>query len=180
MADGTTNKEDAASPQPPKSTDATHTKATADLNLNRQAEAETPKPKRFFFYGSLMDPDVLYAIARTSATKPELQRATIRGFRMKKWGCYPTIVPAGAGDIIHGVYWEAENEGQLALLQRYETHRYKPDTCAIHVEKDGIVIDDGLTFVWAGDPGSKELEDGEFSLEEYQLYYKPDTFKRTS
>lgn len=158
----------------------TNATASASPTLNPPANVD-PKPKKpsFFFYGSLMDPDVLYFIARTSATDPQLHKASIRGYKMKKWGCYPTLVPAEDADaVVHGVYWQAEDEGQLALLQRYETNRYRPATCEIRVEGDGRVLGDGVVFVWAGDKESRELVDGGFSLEEYRLLYKPDVFKR--
>lgn len=145
------------------------------LHLYRQPVLES-KPKNLFFYGSLMDPDVLGVISDISAD-PKLHKASIPGFKLKMWGCYPTLVPGDAGDTVQGVYWQAENDRQLGLLQRYETHRYKPAKCSIHVEKDESIIEDGLTFVWAGDPESSELKDGEFSLERYQLYFKPDFFK---
>ncbi|KAJ0121128.1 hypothetical protein J7T55_008290 [Diaporthe amygdali] len=146
------------------------------LHLYRQPDLES-KPKNLFFYGSLMDPDVIRVIAETS-TEPDLHKASIHGFKLKMWGFYPTLVPGDIEDTVHGVYWQAENNRQLSLLQRYETHRYRPATCSIHVEKDGSIIEDGLTFVWASDPGSSELKDGEFLLERYQLYFKPDAFKR--
>lgn len=146
------------------------------MHLYRQPDPES-KPKNLFFYGSLMDPDVIQVIAETSS-EPELHRASIDGFKLKMWGLYPTLVPGDTGDIVHGVYWQAENDRQLGLLQRYETNRYKLATCAIHFDEDRRVIKNGLTFVWANDPGSSELKDGEFSLEIYQLYFKPDAFKR--
>ncbi|KAI3396844.1 hypothetical protein diail_11616 [Diaporthe ilicicola] len=146
------------------------------MQLYRQPDLES-KPKNLFFYGSLMDPDVIRVIADTSV-EPQLHKASIHGFRLKMWGVYPTLVPGDAGDTVQGVYWQAENHRQLGLLQRYETHRYKPASCSISLEKDGSTIDDGLTFMWAGDPASSELKDGEFLLERYQLYFKPDAFKR--
>lgn len=146
------------------------------MNLYRQPDLNS-KPKNFFFYGSLMDPDVVRVIVETS-TEPELHDASIHGFKLKMWGFYPTIVPGDIGDTVHGVHWQTENDRQLGLLQRYETHRYKPATCSIHVKKDRSTIEDGLTFVWAGDARSSELKNGEFLLERYQLYFKPDAFKR--
>lgn len=145
------------------------------MHLYRQPDLES-KPKNLFFYGSLMDPDVIRVIAETS-TEPELHKASIRGFKLKMWGFYPTLVPGDTKDTVHGVYWQAKNSRQLGLLQRYETHRYKLAKCAIYVD-DGSIIEDGLTFVWASDPGSSELKDGEVLLERYQLYFKPDAFKR--
>lgn len=93
------------------------------------------------------------------------------------WGVYPTLVPGSAEDTVQGMYWQAENRRQIDLIQRYETHRYTPATCPISVE-DGRTIEDGLTYVWAGDPASNELKDGELLLERYHLYFKPDIFKR--
>lgn len=101
------------------------------LHLYRQPHPES-KPKRLFFYGSLMDPDVVRVIAETS-TEPELHKASIHGFKVNMWGFYPTLVPGDAGHTVHGVYWQVENDRQLGLLQRYETHRYKPATCSIHI-----------------------------------------------
>lgn len=145
------------------------------MHLYRQPGLEA-NPKNLFFYGSLMDPDVIRVIAETS-TEPELHKASIHGFKLEMWGFYPTLVPGDTRDTVYGVYWQAESNRQLGLLQRYETHRYKLVTCAIYVD-DGSIIEDGLTFVWASDPGSSELKDGEFLLERYQLYFKPDAFKR--
>ncbi|ROV93306.1 hypothetical protein VSDG_06897 [Cytospora chrysosperma] len=147
--------------------------------LWRQADPSetTSSPPTFFFYGSLMDPDVLRVIAVTSA-EPELHKASIKGFKLKMWGFYPTLIPGSADDTVQGMYWQAENTRQRDLLQRYETHRYKPAPCEISIEGEGRTIENGLTFVWAGDPASNELKDGEFLLERYQLYFKPDAFKR--
>lgn len=147
--------------------------------LWRQADPSetTSSPPTFFFYGSLMDPDVLRVIAVTSA-EPELHKASIKGFKLKMWGFYPTLIPGSADDTVQGMYWQAENTRQRDLLQRYETHRYKPVPCEISIEGEGRTIENGLTFVWAGDPASNELKDGEFLLERYQLYFKPDAFKR--
>jgi hypothetical protein len=47
----------------------------------------------------------------------------------------------------------------------------------ISVEGDGHTVEDGLTFVWAGDPASNELTDVEFLLERYQLYFRHDIFR---
>lgn len=149
--------------------------------LWRQPDPEetTSNSPSFFFYGSLMDPDVVRVIAGTSA-EPELHKASIKGFKLKMWGFYPTLVPGSVEDTVQGMYWQAENTRQRDLIQRYETHRYKPAPCEISVDGDRRTIENGLTFVWAGDPASNELKDGEFLLERYQLYFKPDIFKRNA
>lgn len=98
-------------------------------------------------------------------TEPELHNASVHGFKLKPWEFYPTLVPWNAEDTVHGMYWQAEYERQVALLQRYETHIHKTTACSINVEKGKSSIEDGLTFVWAGDPASSELKDGEVLLE---------------
>jgi hypothetical protein len=137
------------------------------MHLYREPDPE-PKPKHLFFYGSLTDPDVVRAIVGTpTGPAPELHKASVRGFRLKTWGDsgsshQPALVPCSeqaAGGTVHGVYWRADNDRQLGLLQRYATHRYKLAASSIHVEEDGSTIEDGLTFVWVGDLGSRELKD---------------------
>ncbi|KAG8157865.1 hypothetical protein KVR01_012137 [Diaporthe batatas] len=164
-------------PNPQTTTTHTPTPGLKQLLPPATIEPSPEQPGKFFFYGSLMDPDVLYAITRSSA-EPVLHKATIRGHKMKKWGSYPALIPGGAGDVVDGVYWEAEDAGQSALLQHYETNMYRPVACTIRVEKGdgGVVVEDGLVFVWAGNAGSEELEEGGFSLEEYRLHHKPYMF----
>ncbi|KAK6836954.1 hypothetical protein PG987_007449 [Apiospora arundinis] len=52
------------------------------------------RPRHFFFYGSLMDPEVFQAVTK-SAKAPIMRKGWIKGFRMKMWGDLPDI---GSGD----------------------------------------------------------------------------------
>lgn len=104
-------------------------------------------------------------------------KASITGFKMKMWGPYPTLVPGSASEQVHGILWQAENLQQLQYLQKYETEKYKDVRCKIRVE-DGRRMVDGVAFVWAGNPRSRELTGGKFSLKHYQLYNKSDLFRR--
>ncbi|ROW10627.1 hypothetical protein VMCG_01609 [Cytospora schulzeri] len=77
-----------------------------DLEAAGDTSSKLPPPPNFFFYGSLMDPDVLQVIAEISSNapaatgEPELHRASIKGFRLKMWGVYPTLVPGSAEDTV--------------------------------------------------------------------------------
>ncbi|KAI0424922.1 hypothetical protein F5Y09DRAFT_122788 [Xylaria sp. FL1042] len=55
--------------------------------------SDTFKPSHMFFYGTLMDADVLQHITRYP-TKPVLRQGWITGFKRKMWGdSYPTLIP---------------------------------------------------------------------------------------
>ncbi|KAI0597001.1 hypothetical protein F4775DRAFT_271400 [Biscogniauxia sp. FL1348] len=160
---------------------------------------ENFKPCYMFFYGTLMDKEMLQVAAGLSSA-PELRPATITGWQLKMWGPYPTLVPASTSTTpssspglssssppnttttaaaanknnthdnkVHGVAWELKTYAQLSNLQEYESSHYRPSACVIRAEGEGGAGEwEGLTFVWAGDPSSPELEDGSFDLEFYQ------------
>jgi gamma-glutamylcyclotransferase (GGCT)/AIG2-like uncharacterized protein YtfP len=133
--------------------------------------SSTPwEPTPFFFYGSLMDPEVLQSVLGLPET-PELQRGAIHHFKIKMWGIYPALVKAEGG-IVEGMVWTVQTEEQLQQLQNYETSAYTPSYCIVDLA-DGGRIDFARTFRWNGDPDSRELEDGAFDIGRYQKYFKP-------
>jgi len=123
-----------------------------------------------FFYGSLMDPEVIQAILGLPEV-PTTQPATISGFQIKMWGIYPTMIPSSSGKVV-GVVWEVTSEDQFERLAAYETAAYRWVKCEAILE-NGAVLKGCRTFCWAGEQDSKELEDGAFDLERYQKYFKP-------
>jgi gamma-glutamylcyclotransferase (GGCT)/AIG2-like uncharacterized protein YtfP len=128
------------------------------------------EPTPYFFYGSLMDPEVLQSVLGLSET-PKLQRGTISHFKIKMWGIYPEFVKAEGG-IVEGMAWVVHTEEQLQRLQNYETSAYTSSYCIVDLA-DGGRIDFARTFRWNGDPDSRELEDGTFDILRYQKYFKP-------
>jgi hypothetical protein len=56
-------------------------------------DTEPSIPFNLFFYGSLMDSDVLSYVAKPHLP-PIYQKASIKNFAMKLWGPYPTLIPA--------------------------------------------------------------------------------------
>jgi gamma-glutamylcyclotransferase (GGCT)/AIG2-like uncharacterized protein YtfP len=130
-----------------------------------------------FFYGSLMDPEVLQAILDLPEP-PTTRPATISGFRIKVWGIYPTLLPSHSGSVTVTV-WKVISEAHFDRLAAYETAAYRWDECDAVLE-GGEVLRGCRTFCWAGDPDSKELEDGSFDLEHYQKYFKSSVTRRRS
>ena len=94
------------------------------------------------------------------------------------WGIYPTLISLSDNTgSVTGTVWAVTDESQFDRLAAYETAAYRSDECDI-VLKDGEVLKNCRVFCWAGDPGSKELEDGSFDLERYQKYFKPSVTRR--
>ncbi|KAH4037184.1 hypothetical protein HBI70_072990 [Parastagonospora nodorum] len=136
------------------------------------------RPLHMFFYGSLMDPDVLQAILNLPDL-PTMQPATITGYRIKMWSIYPTLVPSSSseGGSVKGMLWETTSDKQIERLAAYETAAYKSEECEA-VLTGGEVIKGCRTFCWAGRPDSRELEEDSFDLDWYQRYFKPSVMRR--
>lgn len=145
------------------------------LMLSDTGPREKPfKPCHMFFYGSLMDPEVLQGVLRLPDL-PTTTPATIDGYKIKMWGIYPTLVPAHGN--VSGVVWKLGSEEHFKRLVAYETHAYTWSNRSAMLQ-DGIVLSDCRIFVWAGSPDDEELEEGDFDLELYQMYFKPSAFRR--
>lgn len=134
---------------------------------------------RMFFYGSLMDPEVLQAILSLPEL-PVARPAAIYGFRVKMWGIYPALVPAcSISEKVHGTVWEVTSQIQFDRLAAYETQAYRWGECDGNLEGDET-INGCRVFCWAGEPDSKELDEGSFDLERYQKYFKGSVTRRRS
>ena len=147
-------------PQPPeKRTSGSHNKW------------ETFEPCMFFLYGTLMDPDVIRAVAVLENT-PQLQDAWLEEFELKMWhGRYPTLLAKeGASSKIKGKLWQATSMDQFLGLQFYQTWAYECCDCVVQTA-DGQSIK-ALTFKWANDGNSAELLEGGFDLEQGQKDHK--------
>jgi len=145
-------------------------KYAAVTKLTPLREHDAPfTPCFLFFYGSLMDSDVLQAILELP-TVPLTHKAFLEGFTIKMWGIYPAIIQGG-GEKILGTVWKVDSETHFLRLAEYETSNYTWCPCNVELE-NGEVLSGCRTFCWAGDPKSKDLADGSFDLERYQKYFK--------
>lgn len=127
------------------------------------------QPCHIFFYGSLMDPEVIQAVLSLPET-PSICPATISGFQVKMWGIYPALVANRLGQVT-GCIWKANDEDHFNRLAAYETEAYTWAKCEARLG-DESVLEHCRTFCWAGSPDSKDLEDGVFDFERYQRYFK--------
>jgi hypothetical protein len=125
-----------------------------------------------------MDPEVLQAVLELPEI-PTVKRASITGFSVKMLGIYPVLVLDKDGKV-SGILWEVASEAQFLRLVEYETSAYTWCECDVELN-DGGTLHNCRTFCWAGDPDSKDLEDGSFDLERYKKYFKsPVTGRRPS
>lgn len=142
----------------------------AATTKHNRREFEPPfEPCFLFFYGSLMDAEVLQAIAGLPEV-PAVQEGFVTGFEMKMWGIYPTLIPYAGGQV-SGTVWKVNEPGPFFRLQKYETSAYTWCPCEIQLS-NGEILRGCRTFCWAGDVNSKELKVGKFDLEHYQKYFK--------
>lgn len=150
-------------------------KHSSNSNLEPVDDQEDSEPCTFFFYGTLMDPEVLMVVAMLDDW-PQLQDAWIDGFEMKTWnGRYPTLLPTNSNPSrIQGKAWRATTMDQCLRLQRYETSAYDVADCHINMGNKEPVK--GLSFKWARDPTSSELVEGSFDLEHWQKTHKTPLF----
>lgn len=128
-------------------------------------------PTMFFFYGTLMDPEILQSVLGLPEL-PQLTHGKISGFRIKLWGRYPALVSAEGGEVV-GMVWQVQTEEQFRQLQRYETSAYTWCDCNVDMA-DGGRVEGARTFRWRGD--SRELKDGVFDFVRWQTYFKPSIF----
>ena len=124
-----------------------------------------------------MDAEVLQTVLALPIAPP-MEKGSIKGFQIKMWGIYPTLVKMEGGEV-EGTVWEVSNLGHFLRLAEYETRAYTTCACEI-VKSDGEVISDGKTFCWAGDSNSRELEDGHFDFARYQKYFKPSVVRSST
>jgi len=122
-----------------------------------------------------MDPEVLQAILDLPSALV-VKKGFITGFSLKMWGIYPTIIQNGTGKV-SGTVWEVHEEAHFLRLWEYETSSYTWCHCDVELDS-GEILYGCRTFCWAGDPMSKDLEEGSFDLERYQRYFKASVVRK--
>ncbi|KFY75824.1 hypothetical protein V499_04221 [Pseudogymnoascus sp. VKM F-103] len=139
-------------------------------------DAERPfEPCPFFFYGSLMDPEVLQAVLELPEA-PIFESGSVCGFSMKMWGMYPALIPHEGGRV-SGSMWRVNTESHFLRLKEYETSAYTWCACDIELSSEEV-LSGCRTFWWAGDSDSRELEEGTFDLQRYQRYFKASVVRK--
>ncbi|OCK81888.1 hypothetical protein K432DRAFT_380888 [Lepidopterella palustris CBS 459.81] len=171
-------------PTPPLRIKASTARIISDLgkqslNVSTKVEYLEPpfEPCFLFFYGSLMDPEVLQTIIKLPEL-PIVNNGLIEGFTVKMWGIYPALIPCEDGEV-HGTYFKINKLAHFLRLMEYETSVYTWCSCIVRTSC-GETLKNCRTFCWAGDPQSNELEAGSFNLLRYQRYFKNSVVRNCS
>lgn len=129
---------------------------------------------RYFFYGTLCDPDIRVLVLGPAARDLPIEPATLDGWRcVTMLGCvYPVIVPArGAGT--PGCLSGELGEEAVALLVRYEGPEYRQRSLPVTTTDGRRVIARAFTPSGRARPSSRP-----WSLEEWERIHKTDYLRR--
>ncbi|CDM26565.1 AIG2-like [Penicillium roqueforti FM164] len=121
-----------------------------------------------FFYGTLMDPNILSKVLGSSKPPPMMRPARIIGYEIKLWGTYPALLDDKPLHPVDGIVCGLLSPTQLDRLAAYETDKYHLQACLINVlNNDGSTEKtiEGVSFMWNG--REDELREGTFDLKQW-------------
>jgi hypothetical protein len=119
----------------------------------QEHDSSLPQPAWYFFYGTLMDPKRLAAVAGLDK-EPTMSRATIRHKQLQRWG--PFLVLVWGEENVDGLVWYAPSAEIVERLRDYEGSTYRD--VFVSVELDGGDTITARTFML--DCGEDDLRDG--------------------
>lgn len=81
---------------------------------------------RFFFYGTLIDPEILDAVLRRPFYRIQRRAAVLEGYRCvyRRGACYPVLVPGTTARVV-GTVVSGLTTRNVALLRLYEGPDYE-------------------------------------------------------
>ena len=95
---------------------------------------------RFFFYGTLIDPEILDAVLRRPVNPARRRNAVLRGYRRvyREGASYPILVADAASDV-EGIVVSALTAPDVALLTAYEGAEYEIRELPVRLSGDGFI-----------------------------------------
>ncbi len=129
------------------------------------------EPIYYFFYGTLMKPDILKGVLSLQ-TEPILRPAKVYSYSLANWGQYKALVDGEPGTSLSGCAYLVESVEHEYRLARYETGAYTLKPCSIYfTDGPGGREDErptaGKTFMYAGD--AVALREGRFDRVLWEL-----------
>jgi hypothetical protein len=124
---------------------------------------------RFFFYGTLMDRDVLACVLARPVITAALKPATLRGWRRTaaQGVSYPVVVRDKAG-LVEGVTLDGVSKAERDRLAAYEGPAYSLiQTFADFPERGPRAV-----FLFIPRPGAFRTVDADWSLADWQAAHK--------
>lgn len=86
-------------------------------------ESRTP----LFFYGTLMDPEILASVLERQPSPQATEAGWIVGYRRfyVRGETYPSLIHAGPEDRVHGTLYRPRSASEIARLNRFEGEEYR-------------------------------------------------------
>jgi gamma-glutamylcyclotransferase (GGCT)/AIG2-like uncharacterized protein YtfP len=95
---------------------------------------------RFFFYGTLIDTEILNAVLRRRMAPKRRRNAVLRGYRRvyREGASYPVLV-ADAGSEVEGIVVSALTTRDVFLLTAYEGPEYEIHELPVRLSGNGLI-----------------------------------------
>jgi gamma-glutamylcyclotransferase (GGCT)/AIG2-like uncharacterized protein YtfP len=95
---------------------------------------------RFFFYGTLIEPEILHAVLRRAVHPARRRNAVLRGYHRvyRKGASYPVLIADAASDV-EGIVVSALTTPDVALLTAYEGPEYEIRELSVRLSGDGFI-----------------------------------------
>lgn len=137
--------------------------------MSASLPSEEAAVEPLFFFGTLMDPDILGLVIGRNVAAEELEPAVLRGFRRVRvrGASYPMLV-ADASGRVEGVLWRGVRAADRLRLDAYEGAGYR--RTAINVEtRTGETV---RAQVYCAVPGQLTPTDEEWDLGVWRKRFK--------
>lgn len=129
-----------------------------------------PEPLPLFFFGTLMDPDILGLVIGRPVDARELEPAGLSGFRRVRvqGASYPMLVPDPAG-LVEGRLWRGGDRRERARLDAYEGPGYRLEPVTVETRSGERVA----ALVYRAVPGALRPTEEPWELAAWQARFKP-------
>lgn len=123
-----------------------------------------------FFFGTLVDPDILGLVIGRSVEPGELEPSRLPGFRRVRvqGASYPMLVPDPAG-LVEGRLWRGGTAEERARLDAYEGPGYRLELVRVETRSGERVA----ALVYQAVPGALRPTDEAWELAAWQARFKP-------
>ncbi len=135
-----------------------------------------PEPSRvedwlpLFFFGTLMDPEILGLVIGRPVDPAELEPARLKGFRRVRvqGASYPMLVPDPTGRV-EGRLWRTGDRRERARLDAYEGPGYRLELVRVETRSGERVA----ALVYRAVPGLLRPTEEAWELAAWQTRFKP-------
>ncbi|KAF3907892.1 hypothetical protein ABW21_db0201274 [Orbilia brochopaga] len=141
------------------------------------------EPRLFFFYGTLMIPEILQRVLGLSEP-PVLQKASAWVLTLRMWGQYPAVrwrtkaenerLEENPEPELQGYTYMISSEEQFKRLNDLMNENYELSGALVQYPGEDFKVAGAKVFVWKGDPYDPRLKFGPFDAEAFMAWKRRD------